>query len=177
MSLKARCKTRARYDERWWNLGMECDCLEHRLSHEWANITGDSLVVDVEEVDSAGRAGSYLAKYIAKDFLTSDIRKGAGFARAWSRSRSWPVDDMMLLYTKVNRVLRGQRRAWRSVRFGKKEMNVFPEDGPLDEQVEASSMHELGSKVGTDLGFYFASKRERIGLESSLRKGMRRILC
>lgn len=82
----------------------------------------------------------------------------------------------MLLYTRVNRVVRKQRKAWRRVEFGKQSMNVYPERGQLESQLQESELDDLSTRVGTDLAFELGDRRQRLGLMNKLKKGKERMV-
>ena len=67
-----------------------CSCVSHALSAMWREVTGDSWVVHAVPVLGRRGAGSYLAKYMAKDHVQREALIEAGFNRRWSTSRGWP---------------------------------------------------------------------------------------
>lgn len=50
---------------------------KERLSDAWLEVTGDSFIVDVQEVRSPERAGGYVAKYLTKGFDGTLVRNPA----------------------------------------------------------------------------------------------------
>jgi hypothetical protein len=90
--LKERCGelayiwTREHTDARWPHLHLLSNVAlsPSELSAMWYEASGDSWIVDAQEVDSA-RAASYLAKYCAAE-ATSELRPRG--ARAFSKSRN-----------------------------------------------------------------------------------------
>lgn len=150
----AACQKRAKYDKRW--LGMECSCDEHTWSRAWHSITGDSYVVDVEEIHSASRAGSYIAKYVAKGIATTEGLRALGFTRHWSRSRNWPVDKLQLAIT--------GGEGWKYVEFQKHgEASARPRMGSAEGQIRriGGQYHRLLTREGTDLAVALAERNER----------------
>lgn len=143
---------------------MDCGCVEHTVSRDWFAATGDSWVVKVKEVSSAGWAASYLAKYFAKDFLYQKDRLALGFHRAWSRSRSWPVDDLELLATKKKEWVRtayrgGLAQSDRATSYTKRW---------IEEQEEANS--SLLERTGTDLAMALAERRDYERMKGNIRR-------
>ena len=67
-----------------------CECLSHRLSRHWLEVTGDSEIVHTVPVLGAKGAGSYMAKYLAKTFGMESRLRSVGMSRRWSSSRGWP---------------------------------------------------------------------------------------
>lgn len=127
--------------------------MEHQIGRLWFEVTGDSYVVNVKEVSSAGSVASYVAKYVAKDFLVDAGRKKLGFARAWSRSRNWPVSNLQLLATKEKR--------WFRVQFSATEGHEKKWD--LDWWLErtAGFKDTIMQRTGTDLSLWFGKRNER----------------
>jgi hypothetical protein len=158
---KASCQPgRHAYDARWRN--RPCGCFEHVISKQWFRITGDSWVVKVKEVASSGMASSYMAKYFSKDFLYAEGRKALGFERSWSRSRSWPVDKLQLKAT--------LEKQWLYVYFSKKS----PAETVNAVFLRRMEMAErrLLERVGTDLAFELALKKEKLAVGNRLRKAV-----
>ena len=77
-------------------LGEE-DCLNHELAREWHRITGDSNVVDVENVLSHNGVSVYLGKYLTKGMAMWDTLEGLGFKRRFNCSRNWPSPGRLRL--------------------------------------------------------------------------------
>lgn len=77
-----------------------CDCLEHEISALWEQANdGASWVADVRKATSPNGAADYLGKYLLKTMVNTvrDRLAALGFARRYSRSRSWPVGEVHLL--------------------------------------------------------------------------------
>lgn len=150
---------------------MECDCLEHITSRDWFVASGDSYVVKVKEVESAGYAASYLAKYFAKDFLHAAERQALGFSRAWSRSRTWPVDKLQLLAT--------SRDEWRKVTFQPGTSFEFGADRYWRTRwfLESSLASPLMERTGTDLEFELGARKEMRALSSKVKRARELLKC
>ncbi len=81
-------------------------------------MTGDSYIVHVNPVVGAWKAGSYMAKYMVKEF-ESERAKTLGMARRWSSSRGWPGSGRLCL-------AQTERGGWTrsSFRFGNVDSDI-----------------------------------------------------
>jgi len=73
------------------------ECLQHRVSRIWEEVTGDSFVVDVSRVRHAGRTANYLVGYLKKGMRDHSDLEALGFKRRWARSRNWPSGHALRL--------------------------------------------------------------------------------
>ena len=86
------CKGKAHeWGKEWREELGKCECLEHVVGAQWLETTGDSYIVAVRKVDTAGGVARYLAKYMQKSFDQRDELEAMGFSRRYSKSRNWPV--------------------------------------------------------------------------------------
>lgn len=69
-----------------------CACLAHIFAREWREITNDSFMCFATPVTDPEGAGSYMGKYMSKQFL-EEHREG----RRFSTSRDWPGGKRMRL--------------------------------------------------------------------------------
>ena len=95
-----------------------CPCLSHRASRIWKEVTGDSYIVHAMGVVSPAGVGSYLAKYMMKDFGGRHVDPMR--ARRWSSSRGWPGRGRLRLRKTV-------RKEWVVVNF----QSGAPREGDL----------------------------------------------
>lgn len=86
-----------------------CECMSHVFAREWWDITGDSYMCFGTEVEDPRKAGSYLGKYMEKDF--GRPRKG----RRYTTSRGWPGGSRMRLQ-RTQEGLDGTGPGWDYVR-------------------------------------------------------------
>jgi hypothetical protein len=158
-SEKAACHRKARYNDAW--LDMKCECMEHELSRVWHRITGDSFVVDVQEVGSARKAASYLAKYLDKGISYCQELGRLGFYRTWSRSSGWPGEQLRLSRSRHREGGVTVESEWKRVDF----------TGPGQWAQEALTRAEtspLARRVGDNLSWLLQDRKDR---EVSLSKG------
>ncbi len=106
-TIKASCYGREFSMARFLRRFHGCGCLSHRVARIWKAVTGDSYMVHVAPVVSPRGVGSYLAKYMMKDFgkATGPMRE-----RRWSSSRGWPGTGRLRLTMTV-------RKMWAVVAF------------------------------------------------------------
>lgn len=69
-----------------------CGCLAHVFSRAWVGVTGDSYMCFGTPVSDPQGAGSYMGKYMVKQF-TEERREG----RRYTTSRDWPGGQKMRL--------------------------------------------------------------------------------
>jgi len=128
-----------------------CECVAHRISREWEELTGDSRIVHANWVTSAQKGANYLAKYVGKEF---DAPRAAelGMARRWSSSRTWPgTGRLRLLQTE---------RGWDRVRFSEGHIPEAYTGGP----------DSLTERNGNSLTDRIAERGARVRLETLIRR-------
>ncbi len=87
---RSRCWSRYGFEvKRYRRVFDRCDCLSHRIARHWQGVTGDSYIVLGTPVTGAVGAGSYMGKYLGKEFDGARAEV-LGMARRWSNSRGWP---------------------------------------------------------------------------------------
>ncbi len=131
-----------------------CACLSHTMAREWYAVTGDSWLIHGMPVYSAKGAGSYMAKYMGKEF-DGDRAAELGMQRRWSTSRGWPGTSRMRLQQS------GRPEGWarHSFRYGQVEADI--EGGPAD----------LLGREGDKLDHEMASKRSAERLIRTIERG------
>ncbi len=67
----------------------KCDCVLHDFSRRWLHATGDSFVVDAQEIYNPGGAANYVTKYITKAMEDWTAMEELGFTRRYSASRGF----------------------------------------------------------------------------------------
>jgi len=89
-----------------------CGCVAHVVGRAWASVqVGESYIVHATPVKSNWGAGSYLAKYMEKEF-GEERASALGMARRWSTSRSWPREPRARLEQSL-RLEGWKRTSWR----------------------------------------------------------------
>lgn len=121
------------------------------MSRLWLQLTGDSYVVDVQLVDSAGKAASYLTKYLSKGSIQREKLEELGFKRLWSRSAGWPGEKMQLKQTLVG---------WEKVEFTLPKISAYPQEGTATQWLAWGERSPLAKRVGTDLARELANRKE-----------------
>ncbi len=107
-SLKARCWGNSLYEPVFVARLPACECLAHVFARAWVRVQdGESYIVHATPVRSARGAGSYLAKYMRKDF-DGERGEALGMVRRWSTNHSWPREPRGRLKGTVE----GWRRSW-----------------------------------------------------------------
>lgn len=123
-------------------------CLEHEISYDWFNETGDSYVVAVRLVQGPAGAASYITKYMVKAITHREVLYGLGFKRLFSTSRNWPgLAKMQLKGTADDK--------WTRTEFqyaGRAGAKVF------EDHAELTKDSPLADRVGTPLAQYFEAK-------------------
>ncbi len=121
----ARCWPRDGFDVRRYRRRMDsCECLAHAFAREWYTVTGDSYIVHGTPVTSAVGAGSYLAKYMTKEF-ENERASALGMVRRWSSSRGWPGSGRL-------RLLQTEKGGWDRTSFGYGHWDADLVGGPAD---------------------------------------------
>ncbi len=100
-----------------------CECLAHVIGRAWNRVQdGESYIVHATPVSSARTAGSYLAKYMQKEFDGERLKR-LGMSRRWSTSRNWPREPRSRLEQSLGRKDGGamclvlvMSRVWKSLR-------------------------------------------------------------
>lgn len=100
--LRARCYGRE-FDNRGFLRRFDsCGCLSHMASRVWKEVTRDSYIVHAQGVVSPKGMGTYLAKYMMKDFGMD--RVAAMQSRRWANSRGWPGRGRLRLRNTVRKL-------------------------------------------------------------------------
>lgn len=110
-------------------------------------------MVDARVVTNAGATAGYLAKYVTKWMYTDELQK-MGYARRWSRSRSWPGKGVVQLKGSIDGQL--------------KPLYFNYKNGATSSMAEyyqiLTENHPLAERIGDD------------GVSEVIAKGRRRVL-
>ena len=137
--------------------------MAHVVSRLWFGITGDSWVVDAAPVAGAGRAGSYLAKYLRKGSLNRVLLERLGFVRRWSSSRGWPGSGRV----RLRQTLEGGWASSDWTATGPREVPFVYSKSGRDLIAKGNPLLE---RVGPDLVMALAAKRYSKGLKAYIEK-------
>ncbi len=132
-----------------------CACLSHIFAREWWSITGDSYMCFATPVTDPLGAASYMAKYMAKAFLSDSLGQ-----RRFATSRDWPGGTRMRLRTTLEGGWAYTRR-WSLSRFSSTEN--------LNEGLE-----DLLERIGDDITKKRALIRSKRAAETLFRKMLTR---
>ena len=129
---------------------------------DWLWATGDSYVVDVQEVYDANGAVQYLSKYIEKSFGLRSRMEEIGFRRRFSRSRSWNGGDQLQLRgTATLRTVGTKRRSvWFSDNGARRPIWTKGRQGHYaDFHRRHSKTFRMADTIGDDLSLWIVAKR------------------
>lgn len=128
-----------------------CQCMAHQFARPWLQITGDSFMCFATEVTDPAGAGSYMGKYMSKQFLDTG-REG----RRFSTSRCWPGGERL----RLRQTLEG---GWSHI--------VRWPASHFDSTADINTReHDLLERVGSDLLLELRQKQSRKTAETLFRK-------
>ncbi len=127
------------FDVRSYKASYEtCGCLSHVLGRVWSRVQGgESYIVHVVPVSGAKAAGSYMAKYMMKDF-DGERMKRLGMTRRFSRSRNWPSEPRARFEVTLGK---GWHRTW----FAPGEVDIDAMSHSFSES--ASEVHRTAAQA------------------------------
>lgn len=124
----------------------------------WREVTGDSWIVHTVPVLGRRGAGSYLAKYMAKDHVQRGALVAAGFNRRWSTSRGWPGGGRIRLAQSKSAGGPGWDRI--NLIWGKLT-GPLPAQGGLDRKVGPPALAAYFDRLGREAAVSYIVGRAR----------------